>query len=110
MADYLEVSTATETRDQAVELARSAVGERLAAGAQIIGPVISAFWHDGQFGTGAEWKLLMTTSAERYPALEAHLLKNHPWGNPQVSATAIVAGSDGYLRWIDDSTTPRPGE
>ncbi|MFF7216060.1 divalent-cation tolerance protein CutA [Streptomyces sp. NPDC008238] len=110
MAEYLEVSTATETRDQAVALARSAVSERLAAGAQIIGPVTSAFWHADAFGTGEEWKLVMTTSAGRYPALEAHVLKHHPWDNPQLSATPIVTGSEGCLRWISASTTPVPVE
>ncbi|WP_255423126.1 hypothetical protein [Nocardiopsis sp. FIRDI 009] len=37
MTDYLQVSTATETREQAVELAKTAVEAKLAAGAQIVG-------------------------------------------------------------------------
>ncbi len=106
MADFLQVSTATPTRDQAIELARSAVGERLAAGTQIIGPVTSAFWHDGEFGTGEEWQLLLKTTRARYPELEAHLLKNHPWQNPEVAAVAIEAGSKGCLDWIAASTAP----
>jgi periplasmic divalent cation tolerance protein len=106
MADFLQVSTATPTRDQAVNLARTAVAERLAAGAQIIGPVTSAFWHDGEFGTGEEWKLLLTTTRARYPELEAHLAKNHPWLNPEIAAVAIEAGSKGCLDWIAANTTP----
>ncbi|WP_425471801.1 hypothetical protein [Streptomyces cadmiisoli] len=35
-------------------MARSVVQSRLAAGARIIGPVTSAFWQDGAFGTGEE--------------------------------------------------------
>lgn len=67
MTNFVQVSTATPTREQAIELARSVVGERLAAGAQIVGPVISAFWHDGEFGTGEEWQLLLKTTRTRYP-------------------------------------------
>lgn len=106
MADYLQVSTATPTRDQAVALARSVVAERLAAGAQIIGPVTSAFWHDGEFGTGEEWQLLLKTTAARYPELEAHILKHHPWRNPELAAVPIEAGSEGCLSWISANTTP----
>ncbi|MFI6567108.1 divalent-cation tolerance protein CutA [Streptomyces sp. NPDC050534] len=106
MADFLQVSTATATREQAVELARSVVSERLAAGAQIVGPVISAFWHDGEFGTGEEWQLLLKTTRVRYPQLEAHLLEQHPWRNPELAAVPIEAGSKGCLEWIAASTQP----
>ncbi|WP_093778916.1 divalent-cation tolerance protein CutA [Streptomyces sp. yr375] len=106
MADFLQVSTATPTRDQAVDLARTAVAERLAAGAQIVGPVTSAFWHDGVFGTGEEWQLLLKTTRARYPELEAHLLKHHPWRNPEIAAVAIEAGSKGCLDWIAANTGP----
>lgn len=79
---------------------------RVAAGAQVVGPVVSVFWHRGEFGTGEEWQLLLKTTAERYPALEAHLLENHPWEKPEVAAVPIVVGSEAYLRWVADSTEP----
>jgi periplasmic divalent cation tolerance protein len=106
MTDFVQVSTATETRDQALQLAQSVVRERLAAGAQVIGPVTSVFWHRGEFGTGEEWQLLLKTRADRYPALEAHVLKHHPWNKPEVSAVPIVAGSAAYLRWMEETTEP----
>lgn len=91
MTDFVQVSTATETRDQAVQLAQIVVRERLAAGAQIVGPVTSVFWHLGEFGTGEEWQLLLKTTKDRYPAPEAHLLAHHPWDNPEVSAARARA-------------------
>jgi periplasmic divalent cation tolerance protein len=105
MPDYLNVSTATETREQAVVLAQSAVRARLAAGAQIVGPVTSAFWHAGEFGTSEEYQLLLKTTAARYPELEAHLIEHHPWKNPEVVATPIVQGAAPYLEWIHQTTT-----
>lgn len=110
MSDFVQVSTATETRDQAVQLAQSAVKERLAAGAQIIGPVTSVFWHLGEFDTGEEWQLLLSTRTDQYPALEAHLLEHHPWETPQVQAVPIVAGSEGCLTWLAANTTPQDGQ
>ncbi|MFD4985764.1 divalent-cation tolerance protein CutA [Streptomyces sp. NPDC058372] len=106
MTNFLQVSTATETRQQAVELAQSVVRARLAAGAQIIGPVTSVFWHLGEFGEGEEWKLLLTTSGDRYGELEKHLLERHPWANPELCAVRIERSAEEYLRWIGDSVSP----
>ena len=105
MSGYLQVSTATSTREDAVRLAGSAVGAGLAAGAQVIGPVVSVFWHAEEYGEGEEWQVLLKTTEARYAELEVHLLAEHPWDNPELAATAIVAGSSGYLGWLDRSTT-----
>ncbi|WJK33576.1 divalent-cation tolerance protein CutA [Solwaraspora sp. WMMA2065] len=108
MSDYLQVSTAVETREAAVALARSAVGARLAGNAQVIGPLISVFWHLGSQGESEEWQVLLNTTAARYEALERHLLAHHPWQNPQITATAIVAGSAVCLEWLRSSTGDAP--
>ncbi|MFD3978226.1 divalent-cation tolerance protein CutA [Streptomyces griseus] len=106
MTDYVQVSTATPTQEAAVALAGPAVQQRLAAGAQVVGPVTSVFWHLGEYGTGEEWQLLLKTTAERYPELEAYLLEAHPWDNPEVCAVPIVAGADRCLEWIRGSVSP----
>ncbi|URN17796.1 MULTISPECIES: divalent-cation tolerance protein CutA [Streptomyces] len=107
MTDHVQVSTATPTQEDAVALAGSAVRARLTAGAQVIGPVTSVFWHLGEYGTGQEYKVLLTTTRERYPALEAHLLAEHPWDNPEVVAVPITAGAPRALKWIRNSVTPQ---
>ncbi|MFH8595378.1 divalent-cation tolerance protein CutA [Streptomyces rimosus] len=104
MAEFLQVSTATETREQAMELARSVVAARLAAGVQVVGPVASVFWHEGEYGEGEEWQLLFKVSADTYGRLEDHLLVHHPWKNPEVAAVPIVVGSSSYLRWLGTTT------
>ncbi|WP_067226140.1 divalent-cation tolerance protein CutA [Streptomyces sp. NBRC 109706] len=114
MTDCVQVSTAVESREAAESLARGVVEARLAAGAQIVGPVVSVFWHLGEFGTGEEWQLLLRTTNDRYPALEAHLIAQHPWDNPEIVAVPITAGSAGYLDWVrrtvtDDSETSGNG-
>jgi periplasmic divalent cation tolerance protein len=103
MTDYLEVSTATASKEEAVEIARIAVTSRLAAGAQIIGPVTSVFWHLGEFGSGEEWRLVLRTHVDRFEQLRAAIVENHPWQNPEVTAVSIAAGSDEYLDWIRET-------
>lgn len=100
VSDYVQVSTAAPSRDVAVELAQQAVGRRLAAGAQIVGPVTSVFWHLGEQGVGEEWQVLLYTTQARYPDLEECLHQAHPWTNPQVTAVPVMAGATGYLNWV----------
>jgi periplasmic divalent cation tolerance protein len=100
MTGIYTVGTATESEAAARDLARSVVEGRFAASAQVIGPVTSAFWHLGEFGMGTEWRVLMATTTERYPALEAHLMQVHPWDNPEITATELAAGSARYCDWV----------
>jgi periplasmic divalent cation tolerance protein len=106
MSDFVQVTTTTDNRAAAAALARGAVQARLAAGAQVSGPVTSFFWHHGEFGEGEEWTVLFKTTADRYPDLEAHLTAHHPWQNPEITAVPLTGGSAPYLRWVRDTTTP----
>jgi len=99
MTGLLQVTTAAETREQALTLVRAAVEQRLAASAQVIGPVVSAFWHLDQFGTGEEWSAVLLTTNDKYADLEAFILANHPWQNPQLVAVAIEAASAANIDW-----------
>ena len=99
-ATYVQVTTATETREEAVRLARSAVAARLAAGAQIVGPVGSVFIHLGEPGEGEEWQLILKTTLDRFPELEAHLVAAHSWQKPEVVAVPFAAVSKPYGEWI----------
>jgi periplasmic divalent cation tolerance protein len=106
MSGYLQVSTTTATRDEAVHLAGSAVKAGLAAGAQVAGPVTSIFWHLGEYGEGEEWQVTLKTTEARYADLEAHLLEEHSWDNPEVTAVQLT-GPAAYLEWLDRTTAPR---
>lgn len=99
MADCVQVTTAADSREAAVGLLNSAVKARLAASGQVIGPAVTAFWHLGEFGNGEEWIVVLKTTAERYPELEAHLIEAHPWDNPEVSFRPFD-GSAAYLDWV----------
>lgn len=85
-------------------LARSAVGARLAGNAQVVGPVASVFWHLGELGDGEEWQVVLATTADAFPALEAHLIETHPWQNPEITAVGIERAPAAYARWLHDAT------
>ncbi len=106
MTGLLQVTTATETKDQGITLAGGAVLLRLAASAQISGPVTSAFWHLGEFGTGEEWPAVLLTTEAKYAMLEAFLLAQHPWQNPQITAVAVAVASAAYTERVQKALSP----
>lgn len=106
MTGALQVSTTAENRETAAHLARSAVTARVAASAQVSGPVLSFFWHLGEQGEGEEWQVTLKTTVERYPALEQHLRAEHPWDNPEVTAVPLAAASAEYLAWLRKTVSP----
>lgn len=99
-SELLQVSTTADNENALIELARSAIQARLAASAQVTGPVKSLFWHLDKYGEGAEWIVLFRTTVDRYAHLESHILADHPWKNPEIVAVPIVAGSSEYLAWV----------
>jgi periplasmic divalent cation tolerance protein len=101
MINYLQVSTVADSRETAVRLARAAVAAKLAAGAQVFGPVTSFFWHLGQSGEGEEWQVTLKTADNRYADLEALLLREHPWDNPEITAVPLTKGSAAYFSWLE---------
>ncbi|MFG2438558.1 divalent-cation tolerance protein CutA [Streptomyces sp. NPDC048508] len=102
----LAVLTTTDSAERAGELARGAVAARVAACAQISGPVTSVYRWQGAVETATEWQIHFKTTEVRYPALEAYLREAHAYETPEIIATPVVAGGADYLRWVARETTP----
>jgi periplasmic divalent cation tolerance protein len=103
-AHYVQVQTTTDSRAEAMELARAAVEARLAACAQVAGPVASMYWWDDGIERAEEWLLMLKLPATGYQALADFLADRHSYDEPEIVATPIVAGSDAYLSWITEET------
>jgi periplasmic divalent cation tolerance protein len=103
-AEFLQVQTTTDSRAEAVELARAAVAARYAACAQVAGPVASTYWWEGEMERAEEWLVTMKLPADRYADLSALLTRLHSYDEPEIIAMPICAGSAGYLGWIRDET------
>jgi periplasmic divalent cation tolerance protein len=107
-SEYLQVQTTTDSRAEAMELARAAVEARLAACGQVAGPVASTYWWNDELERSEEWFVFLKTPADRYDELAAFLADRHSYDEPEIVATAIVSGSASFLSWIRDETRPRP--
>jgi periplasmic divalent cation tolerance protein len=103
-AQYLQVQTTTDSRAEAMELSRAAVESRLAACAQVAGPVASVYWWEGSLERSEEWLVLLKLPADRYDELAAFLTEKHSYDEPEIIALPILAGSAAYLTWMRDET------
>ena len=101
---HVQVTTTIDARASADHLARSAVEARLAACGQVLGPVTSTYRWQGELETAQEWMVVFKTTAERYPALEAHLRTAHPYEVPEIVAVPVHGGNPDYLAWVSAQT------
>lgn len=104
MAGYQQVSTTIDSHPAAVELARSAVRARVAACGQVVGPITSTYWWDGEVQEAQEWLVLFKTTEDRSEALIQHLRSAHPYDVAEVICTPITAGNPDYLGWVQRET------
>ena len=91
---FLQVQTTTDSRAEAVELARAAVELRLAACAQVSGPLASTFWWEDSVERAEEWLLTLKLPAAGYQALAEFLTRRHSYDEPEIVALPIIAGSE----------------
>jgi periplasmic divalent cation tolerance protein len=106
VSERIMVITTVARAEDAEYLAREAVERRLAACVNLLPPMTSVYrWH-GEVTREDERLVLFKTRADRFAALRDLLLSIHPYEVPEIIAVPIEMGSDGYLKWLDDSLAP----
>jgi periplasmic divalent cation tolerance protein len=110
MSDGLIIFVTAPNEDEARRIAEAIVNERLAACVNIINSVESIYRWQGQVEHDRELLLIIKSTAGRYADLERRVKELHSYTTPEVISFRIKRGSQSYLDWIHDSTTPRDGD
>ena len=105
--DYGMVLTTFANETEAQALAAALLTEHLAACVQML-PIQSAYRWQGAIQREPEILALIKTRAALYPAIEAMIRARHSYDTPEIIFVPIVAGSTGYLQWLDESTSGQP--
>jgi periplasmic divalent cation tolerance protein len=100
-----QVTTTLPDQEAAHRLGGRLLEERLAACAQVAGPVSSAYWWHGKVETASEWFCHLKTTAARVPALISRIRELHPYETPEIIALPVTEGDPGYLAWIEESVS-----
>ena len=100
------VYVTTESREQAIGIGRVLVGERLAACANVSGPITSIYRWEGLVHEDEEHVLIAKTRDSLVERLEARVKTLHSYDCPCVVALPITGGHRPFLEWIVAETTP----
>jgi len=98
---YYQVVTICSSEAEAGRIARASVELRLAACAQVGGPVHSTYWWRGKIEEGREWVCVLKCQAKNYTELEAVIKRMHSYSVPEILAVPVEMGNPQYLKWLE---------
>lgn len=81
-------------------LAESLVTQKLAACVNILAPCQSIYTWQGKLEHATEVPVLIKTSPTLYNALEAAIIKAHPYELPEIITINVDGGLPQYLQWV----------
>ncbi|MEV4202433.1 divalent-cation tolerance protein CutA [Micromonospora globbae] len=106
MDEISVVTTVVDARAVADGLAAAAVGDRLAACAQVGGQVDSTYWWRSAVETSTEWSVQFKTAPDRVAALVDQIRARHPYEVPEILVTRVECGDPAYAAWVHEQTRP----
>ena len=101
---FITVGTEKEAR----KIADLLLNHKTAACVNIMPKVSSHFWWQGKLDAAKESLLIVKTKASLLSEIVGLVKTVHSYEVPEIIALPIVAGSEDYLRWIDEQTGPAP--
>ncbi len=99
--EHIVVLITTSSEDEARNIAEALVRVGKAACVNIVPQVDSFFRWEGKLESAQESLLVVKTKRELFPEVVELVKKMHSYEVPEVIALPIVAGSEGYLEWLD---------
>ena len=102
MSEYVQIITTTNSRESANQIAEKLVGEKLAACAQVSGPITSVYQWKGKIERDEEFYCVIKTRKDLYPEVEKTIKAVHSYEVPEIIALPILEGSPAYLDWITE--------
>ena len=81
---------------------------RLAACAQVFGPITSTYWWEDEVTSVEEWSCLLKTTRALVRRLTESLREAHTYAVPEIIAVPIDDGDATYLGWIEGETRSNP--
>jgi periplasmic divalent cation tolerance protein len=100
--------TTTALRTDAERLARGAVEARLAACAQVDGPITSFYHWEGKLEQAEEFRVWFKYLPGNGSALSGWVHNHHPFATPQWIEVSAENVGEKYLSWAMANSTSRP--
>jgi len=103
MPDYRSVYATFKDSEQAIEIARALVEEKMVACVNVIERVRSVYHWQGQVHDDSEAAFFAKTRADKTELVIARIAALHTYETPCIVVLPVEAGHQPYLAWIDES-------
>ncbi|MFN3982975.1 MAG: divalent-cation tolerance protein CutA [Caldilinea sp.] len=100
MTEFIQVITTVDSEEEAQNIAGAVVGERLAACAQVLGPISSTYHWNDAIESAEEWLILIKSRRDLFNELSGLIQQVHPYDVPEILAVPVVEGARSYLDWM----------
>lgn len=107
-AEIIQVVTTTADKESADKIALQVLQRRHGACVQISGPIESSYWWNGRIETAREYTLTIKTLKEKFPQVEQTIIEFHPYDQPEILATPVVAIAADYAAWLQEQLKAPP--
>lgn len=102
---FVQLQTTTGSQSVAERITTELVERGLAACVQVLGPVRSSYRWQGKEEHTEEYLMLVKTSVAVLAEVKETIARLHPYDVPELIVLPIVDGSEGYLKWLEESLT-----
>jgi periplasmic divalent cation tolerance protein len=106
MTDYIVVLITTPNINEARKIAKTLVQEKLAACCNIIEKVNSIYFWKGNIEDDTESLVIVKSKKDVFDTLSKRVRELHRYTVPEIIALPIIAGSESYLEWMDETIEP----
>ncbi|OPL19862.1 MAG: hypothetical protein AVO35_02500 [Candidatus Aegiribacteria sp. MLS_C] len=96
----IQVVTTVDSELEGDRMASEAVIRKLAACAQVLGPITSHYRWKGEMRREKEWMVLFKTSSSLESELYGLIDEMHPYETPELISLPISSVHPSYLQWI----------
>lgn len=100
--------TTVASRAEADTLAAGVVAGGLAVCVQVEGPIVSHYRWEGRQERAEEYRLCLKCLPDKLVALEAHVLRHHPYAVPEWIVVRAERVGEKYLSWAGTNSTKSP--
>jgi len=102
--DYMAVLITAPKEEEAVNIAKTLLEEKLAGCINIIRNVRSIYFWQGKIEDDSEVLMIVKTKADLFDKLSERVKSLHSYTVPEIIGIKIKKGSEDYLKWLSEVT------
>jgi periplasmic divalent cation tolerance protein len=110
VTDKVVIFVTVASLGEGKKIARHLVETQLAACVNILQSMESVYRWEGKIAEEKEFLLLIKSTGELFPEIEAEISKIHSYQTPEIICLPVIEGSRNYLQWVSDSVKPAATE